>query len=153
MENRGGYAYGIWILLTPREHVPFVMRHRFHITLISCIGCRRRAQKLYSRVLKENIEFPSVVFSHDFETKKYFGEISSAIGWKADIPQWDSIRSRLRAMCDYGDIPEEPHISLQYYRTPEFTFSDHYFKGGSFSTSLALVDMNDPDPANWRVIH
>jgi|SaaInlV_120m_DNA_3_1039746.scaffolds.fasta_scaffold25131_1 hypothetical protein len=154
MENRGGYAYGIWLLLTPNEYVPFCMQHRFHITLISGISCKRRAQKLFSRILKEDLQLPGVVFAKGLETKRYVGDISSAIGWKADIPEWESVRSALSTMCpETGDVPLEPHISLRYYRAPDFTFSDHYFKELSFSASLVLVDMNDPDPGNWRVIH
>lgn len=154
MENRGGYGYGIWLLLTPNNYVPFKMFHKFHITLISNIYCKRKAQNLFSRILKDNLNLPKEIFSKDLETNSYISYDSySAIGWDVNIYNWENISKKIKDMCSYGNIPEVPHISLQYFRTPDFTFSDHYFKDLHFSVNLALVDMNDSIPSNWCVIH
>jgi hypothetical protein len=154
MENRDGYAYGIWLLLTPTVHVPFRINHMFHITLISGILCRRQAQNLFFRLLQEKLDFPRKINSSNFETMKFFGEPSCALGWKADIPQWDSLTSQIRTMFPgIGNVPDIPHISLQYFRNSEFTFSDHFYKNLTFSVDIVLVDMNDSHPCNWKTIH
>jgi hypothetical protein len=153
MENRGGYAYGIWFLLTSRDYIPFDLQHKLHVTLISNIECRRKAQKLYTRLLKENLDFPQVLHSSDFETQKFLGEPMSAVGWKIDIQHWDSLKVLVKELLPQGNVPDIPHVSLQYYRSKDFSMCDYYLKDVSFSTSLVLVDMNDPDPANWKTIH
>lgn len=155
MENRGGYGYGIWLLLTPQTFVPFRVRHKLHITLMSNIDCKRRAQNLFYKILTENTmisELPRVVYSSSFETMKFLGSPFSAIGWKVPFENWGRIKTDLSNMYPKGNVPDIPHVSLQYYRSQDFTFVDWYHKDLRFSLNLVLVDMNDSNPQNWKII-
>lgn len=155
MENNGGYAYGIWLLLTPQTFVPFKVNHKLHITLMSNIDCKRTAQNLYFRLVNENKIFskiPDVIDSSSFETMKFLGYPSSALGWKVPFKNWDYLSSEMSKLYPKGNVPDIPHVSLQYYRSQDFTFVDWYHKDLKFSLDLVLVDMNDSNPQNWKII-
>lgn len=155
MENNGGYSYGIWLLLTPLTFVPFRMNHKLHITLISNITCKRTAQNIFLKILTENkitSDLPNIIQSNSFKTIKIVGTPLSAICWKIPFHHWNRIKEKINQLYPKGNVPEIPHVSLQYYRSQDFNFADWYYKDLSFSLDLVLVDMNDPDPQNWKII-
>ena len=153
MENRGGYGYGIRILLTPKSHVPFDMYHKFHITLISNINCKRKAQNIFQKLLNINIidKLPRTLSEeHDYEIMKFEGHPYSALGWKVKIENWNEIKKIMSDSYNNGNIPVIPHISLQYYNSIDFEICDRFMKNIEFTTSLVLADMNDSNPSNWK---
>ena len=153
MENRGGYAYGIWILLSADKHIPFQLNHKLHITLVSNISCKRNANKLFSRIQAE-VEIPSSVDTNNALLEMYTGSPLCALAWTVDIPEWESIKHKLKEISEFinvKDVPDKPHISLLY------SFNDsiqnpNFYQNFNFKTSLALVDMNDANPNNWKVL-
>ena len=127
MENRGGYAYGIWLKLTPLDFIPFNVNHPLHITLMSNIGCKRTASKIFSLVLKqkENLEIPKFIDSNSLISEKYIGSPLSAIAWTLSIENWSKLKEYLNEIYPLGNIPDVPHISLKYYLSKEFEFCDY----------------------------
>lgn len=155
MENNGGYSYGIWLLLTPQNFVPFRVNHKLHITLMSNIDCKRQAQNLFLKIIADDsitAKLPSIIDSNSFETMKFLGSPSSAIGWKIPFENWSHVSNKISMLYPKGNVPVIPHVSLQYYRSHDFTFVDWFHKDLKFSLNLVLVDMNDSNPQNWKVI-
>ena len=152
MENRGGYAYGIWLKLTPLDFIPFNVNHPLHITLMSNIGCKRTASKIFSLLLKEkeNLGIPELIDSNNLITEKYIGSPLSAIAWTVNIPNWSELKECLNEIYPSGNIPDIPHISLKYYLSKEFEFCDYFCKNVKFKVDLVLADMNDSNPENWK---
>ena len=152
MENRGGYAYGIWLKLTSLDFIPFNIEHPLHITLMSNIGCKRMASKIFSSVLreKENLRIPEVIGSNNSITEKYIGSPLSAIAWTVNIESWNEISGYLNNIYQLGYIPDIPHISLKYYLSKDFEFCDYFYKDIKFTCDIVLADMNDPNPVNWK---
>lgn len=151
MENRGGYAYGIWILLTPTQHMPIRIKHKLHITLMSGITCRRKAVQIYSQILKENFDIPFLFDIKDSENMKIVGGPLNASGLKVNIHNWDCITKKLLSIYP-GNIPEIPHISIEYHFSKDINRFQIIDKNMTFITSVVLVDMNDSSPINWHVV-
>lgn len=153
MENRGGYAYGIWLLLTPNEFVPFHIEHQFHITLMSKINCKRKASDIFYKINNEFLEIlPKNINVRKAHISKFIGKPLCALGWKLNIDNWLEIQEKLKEIYPNADIPDEPHISLEYFRGSNFEVCDRYFRNLSFTTDIILVDMNDSNPKNWKKI-
>ena len=151
MENRNGYAYGIWLLLRPCAYIPFPIHHKLHLTLISNIPCKRTAVKIYLRILQSHLPLPTLINTSQFPIHQFNGSPLSSIGWKVHLHNWKHIKERLEAFaCGY--VPEVPHISLVYGRGPieVNSFGNHIDL--DFTCHLVLVDMNDELPSNWKIL-
>lgn len=152
MENRNGYGYGIWLLLTPLEHVTFHIEHKFHITLMSNIYCKRKATDLYLKISNDyKNSFPKTIELKNPTISKFIGEPLSANAWSVNIDNWNIIKNELNHIYPQGKVPEVPHISLEYFRGSNFETCDKYMKKLSFKVDLCFVDMNENLPKNWKV--
>ena len=152
MENRNGFAYGIWLLLESCDHIPFSISHKLHITLISNISCKRKASDIYLELLKSNVTFPSTLSIRNCPVTYFHGNPLSSIGWRVSINNWKTIKHHLESYS-CGIVPSEPHVSLRYFpikNTPP-TMLDANLEC-KFKCHLVLVDMNAPDPSQWNVV-
>jgi len=136
------YGYGVWLKIN-NPFIKNITSHIAHATIM-CNMTREEASKLKKK-LKTKYDIEINGHCKPIGEKYDKDDDLKSCGVSCKIEDWESIKEKCSGFS--GSIPENPHITFQY-----FDVFEKNFPFLSDTGDVVVADIKSTNPLEWKII-